>query len=258
MNGSPAARPPEDRPDEAVDEAGFFQEELARIEETIALPYPERAEVLEELAADLAAAYRFERARGCSEALARDRALQRLGLDEAQRRALEGVHTPAPLRLLARLSPEVRSWLHAAASALPLAALVVFLALEIPVNEVLRHGGPIVTMVLAFGSLGLLLEMQRFFIWFVLRDHSPEALKRNNATPLYLAAATVLLGLLGTTFRAYRFLGRWQGDLSTLGRGLSEPLNALIMACCLSALTVLLHGALTAGLRASRVPERNV
>jgi hypothetical protein len=254
MSASPA---PDCRPQEH-DETVLFAEELAALEATIAVPYPDRAEMIEELGADLLAAYHEERALGHSEESARGRALRRLGLDADERRALERVHAPAPLRLLDHLPRPVRSWLQAAASAAPLAALVVFLMVEVPVNEVLRNGGPIVTMVLAFGSLGLLLEMQRFFIWFVLRDHSREALNRNNATPLYLAAATVLLGLLGTAIRYYRFLGRLPADLPSLRLGLREPLTSIIMASCLAALTVLLHGALTAGLRALRVPEQKI
>jgi hypothetical protein len=241
-----------------AEEAGLFTDELARLEASIAVPYPERADVIEELGADLLAAYREERTRGHGREAARARALARLALDDDGRRALEGVHAPAPLRLLAYLSPGLRSWVHAAATATPLALLVVFLMVEIPVNEVLRNGGPIVTMVLAFGSLGLLLEMQRFFIWFVLRDHSPEALRRNTATPLFLAAATVLLGLLGTSVRYYKFLGRLPEDLASLRIGLRDPLTSLIMACSLAALTVLLHGALTAGLRALKVPDQRV
>jgi hypothetical protein len=239
-----------------AEDAALFADELARLEANIGVPYPDRADVIEELAADLLAAYREERARGHDGQAARARALSRLALDEDGRRALEGVHAPAPLRLLARLPAGLRSWLHALATATPLALLVVFLMVEIPVNEVLRNGGPIVTMVLAFGSLGLLLEMQRFFIWFVLRDHSPEALRRNTPTPLYLAAATVLLGMLGTSVRYYKFLGRLPEDLGSLRVGLRDPLTSLIMACSLAALTVLLHGALTAGLRALKVPDR--
>jgi hypothetical protein len=248
----------ETEPADAVEaeDPALFADELARLEATIGVPYPARADVIEEMAADLLAAYREERARGHGREVARARALDRLGLNEEGRSALEGVHAPAPLRLLARLPATLRSWLHAVATATPLALLVVFLMVEIPVNEVLRNGGPVVTMILAFGSLGLLLEMQRFFIWFVLRDHSPEALRRNTATPLYLAAATVLLGLLGTSFRYYRFLGRLPEDLASLRIGLREPLTSLIMACSLAALTVLLHGALTAGLRALKVPDR--
>jgi hypothetical protein len=243
------------RPDsEGGEEANPFGEELARIEATIDVPYPDRAEVIEEMGADLLAAYREARARGQDEASARRAALSRLCLDEERLSGLADVHAPAPLRWLQRLPPALRSWLRATASAAPLAALVVFLVVEVPVNEVLRNGGPIVTMVMAFGSLGLLIEMQRFFIWFVLRDHSAEALRRNTATPLYLAAATVLLGLLGTAVRYYKFLGRLPEDLASLRLGLREPLTSVIMASSLAALTILLHGALAAGLRALRVP----
>ena len=162
---------------------------------------------------------------------------------------------PRPGALLHRLSPAVRSWLQAAVSAAPLAALVVFLMVEIPVNEFLRNGGPVVTMVIAFGSLGLSAGDAAVLHLVRAAGSLARGAQRNNPTPLYLAAATVLLGLMGTAFRYYRFLGRLPADLPSLRLGLREPLTAIIMACCLAALTVLLHGALTAGLRALRVPE---
>jgi hypothetical protein len=251
-SASPALPPPPD-PD---DELALFADDLVHLESSIQVPYPERAEILDEVRADLAAAYRHARARGLDGPAARQQALSQLALADDARAALEVVHAPVPLRLLGRLPAALRSWLRALATAAPLAALVLFLVLEVPVNRFLNEGGKSVFLILAFGSLGLLLEMQRFFIWFVVRDHSAEALRRNTATPLYLAAATVLIGVLGTSMRYYSFLNRWGGSLREIRRGLSEPLTLMIMACCLAALTVLLHGALSVGLRALRVPDR--
>jgi hypothetical protein len=234
-----------------------FALELSDLETRLTVPYPQRAELIEEAAADLCAAYAEARASGLPHEAARARSLERLSLDAQARQALEGVHASALQRALSLVPARARSWLQAAASAAPLAALFVFLVREVPVNRFLRQGGPIVYLVVAFGSLGLLLELQRFFVWFVLRDHSAEALRRNTPTPLYLAASTVLLGLLGAAVRYHSFLEGWRGDTVRLARGLREPLASIIMSCCLAALTVLMHSALSVGLRALRVPERD-
>jgi hypothetical protein len=237
--------------------AALFTSELSALENRLTVPYPERAELLEEAAADLCAAYHQERARGLPREEARARSLRRLEIDDEAREALESLHASLPARALRRAPPAVRSWLRAVASAAPLAAVFVFLVREVPVNQFLRQGGPIVYLIVAFGSLGLLVEFQRFFIWFVVRDHSDEALRRNTATPLYLAAATVLLGLLGAAVKYRAFVAGWRGDLPALARGLHDPLASIIMACSLAALTVLLHSALSVGLRAVRIPQRD-
>lgn len=239
------------------DAAGLFTSELSALEERLTVPYPERADLLEEAAADLCAAYRQERARGIPREEARALSLRRLAIDEQARQALDSLHASLPARALGLAPPAVRSWLGAVASGAPLAAVFVFLVREVPVIQFLRRGGPIVYLVVAFGSLGLLLELQRFFIWFVVRDHSDEALRRNTATPLHLAAATVLLGLLGAAVQYHSFVSRWRGDLMALARGLRDPLASIIMACSLAALTVLVHSALSVGLRALRIPQRD-
>jgi hypothetical protein len=126
------------------------------------------------------------------------------------------------------------------------------------VNTFIRDGGDSMILVILLGSLGLFLELQRFFIWFVLRDHSVPALRKNTATPLFLAAATFLLGVLGTTLRYYDVLANYPFGTNApeiLRRGLREPLANMIMASSLAALTVLVHGLLSVGLRAIRVPD---
>jgi hypothetical protein len=239
---------------DAERDAARFAPALARLEASLAVPYPERAQIVDEVAADLLAAFHERRACGSDAETAQQEALQRLGFGDEVRLALESVHAPAARRLLDHVPPAVRSWLAAFGSATPLAAVVVFLCFEVPVNEFLSQGGGAVYFVLAFGSLGVLLELQRFFIWFVLRDHSTESLGRNTPTPLFLSAATLLIGVLSLLFKYHRFLLRWNGELAALRRGLREPLPALILACSLAMLTILLHGALSAGLRAWRVP----
>lgn len=242
----------------AAEPRALFASELAALEDRLALPYPDRARLIDELAGDLGAVYGERRAAGATDAEARDVALRSVALDDASIHALEEVHTPAVRRALGRVPRPVRQWIEAAANAIPLAALFTFLVEEVPLSSFLRSGGPLVSLVFLFGALALFLEFQRFFVWFVLRDHSVEALRRNTHTPLYLAAATVLLGLLGAASKLFWFLNRLGNTVppgAVLLRGLRDPLASVIVACALAALTVLVHSALAVGLRAIRIPD---
>jgi hypothetical protein len=242
----------------AVDPRDLFAAELARLEDQLAVPYPDRALLLEELAGDVGAVYLGLRERGVEPDAARRQALKSLELDEETLRELEDVHVPAVRRALGRLPPPVRQWLEMTATALPLAAMLIFLIEEVPLNLFLSEGGRSNYFVLAAGMLGLFIEMQRLFIWFVLRDHSIAALRRNTPTPLYLAAVTVLFGVLGTALEFYGFLfrlGRKQITLDNLGYYARLPLSPIIVGCSLAAVIVLVHSALGVGLRAIRIPE---
>jgi hypothetical protein len=251
MSGWPQLDAPDD-PD------ALFAGPLAELEERLAVPYPDRALLLEELAADVTEVYGALRARGLSVEQARDEALRSLTLDEQTLREIEDVHVPAVRRALGRLPHPVRQWLETVATALPLAGLFVFLTLEVPLSEFLREGGWAIHFVLATGALGLFVEMQRFFIWFVLRDHSIAALRRNTPTPLYLAAATTLLGFLGTATEYAALLHSWAHGLvppERIAHEAGRPLSCIITGTSLATFIVLLHGALGVALRAIRIPE---
>jgi hypothetical protein len=242
----------------AADPRDLFAAELARLEDQLAVPYPDRALLLEELASDVGAVYLGLRERGVEPDAARRQALKTLELDDETLRELEDVHVPAVRRALGRLPPPVRQWLEMTATALPLAAMLIFLIEEVPLNLFLSEGGRSNYFVLAAGMLGLFIEMQRFFIWFVLRDHSIAALRRNTPTPLYLAAVTMLFGVLGTALEFYGFLfrlGQKRIDLDNLGYYARIPLSPIIVGCSLAAVIVLVHSALGVGLRAIRIPE---
>lgn len=242
----------------AADPRDLFAAELARLEDQLAVPYPDRALLLEELAGDVTAVYLGLRERGLEPEAARQQALRSLELDEETLRALEDVHVPAVLRALGRLPPPVRQWLEMVATALPLAAMLIFLIEEVPLNLFLSEGGRANYFVLAAGMLGLFIEMQRFFIWFVLRDHSIAALRRNTPTPLYLAAVTVLFGVLGTALEFYGFLyrlGTRKISVESFANYGRQPLTCIIVGTSLAAVIVLVHSALGVGLRAIRIPE---
>ncbi len=235
-----------------------FGEALARFERELDLPYPERAELIDEMAADLEAAYAESRRRGLPEAEARAAALRALGPDGPALAALAELHRPAARRALERLPRAARALAEPAALAIPFAVVVSLLAAEVPLVLFLREGGASTVLVLALGALALLLDLERAFRWFVLRDHSPASLAGHTATPLYLAAATALAGMGGTALNAYVVLARAGEGLippDAVPVGLRESLSTAITALGLSTLSVLLHGAVAAGRRALRLPE---
>ena len=109
----------------------MFEDVLATVEQRLDLPYPDRAELLDELAADLDAAdldaadldaaYLAWRERGLAEPDARAAALREVDLGEGAILELARVHRSAAGRVLARMPPPARDWLEALATALPFA-----------------------------------------------------------------------------------------------------------------------------------------
>ena len=235
-----------------------FREALARFERELDLPYPERADLLDEIAADLEAAYAASRARGLAEPEARAEALREVAPDGPALRALSEVHRPAVRRALERLPRAARALAEPAALLVPFAVVMSLLASEVPLVLFLREGGAATVLVLALGGLALLLDLERAFRWFVLRDHAPASLAGHTATPLYLAAAAALAGLGGTALNGYVVLARAGDGLippEAVSAGLRESLSCAVTGLALSTLSVLLHGAVAAGRRALRLPD---
>lgn len=235
-----------------------WRDYLQRVDAELALPYPEHARFLDELAADLDAAFEQQRAQGLDEAAAERATLREFELDFEAIAALNAVHLPAVQRLLARLPKRSRPLLESIAIGLPLLLLIALISTRVPLASFLREGGAVSVVILAVGALALLLQFERLFVWFVLRDHTAAALRLNTRTPLYLATASLLLGLLGSSLGCYVVLFAWsegQIDNPLVKVGLRESLSPIVVGSAFSTLVVLLHAALQAGLHALRVPD---
>jgi hypothetical protein len=170
---------------------------LTQLERELDVPYPARRHLLDEIAADLDAAFDAGLEAGLDEPSAHAAALDalRLHADPPTRAALEEIHRSAVGRLLHRLAPRARAVAGWSGAALPLALTVVYLFLEVPVLELLRLGGFAVYPIIAVGCLGVIAATRRAFLWGVARDHRPDALALDDSTPLHLALATILLGV---------------------------------------------------------------
>jgi hypothetical protein len=236
----------------------MFDDVLAHVERSLDVPYPEREAVLRELRGELEAAYLAQRARGLGADAAREAAMQELALDGAALASLSQVHASAAKRALLLLTPDAREWVEWLVPTCAVAGAFVWVSSEVPVMHYIDEGGLATWVTLALGAMALLLQLHRGFVWFVVRDHSPAALQRHTATPLYLAAATFLMGVLGCALGYYQVLHVWsEGRLTdaALRVGLREPLPCVVLGTSTAVLIVLLQGALAAGLRAWRIPD---
>jgi len=235
-----------------------FAEVLTRLEGELELPYPERGELLAEIAADLDAAWTAARDRGLSDAAARAAAVQSLALDGAARDALAALHRPWIGRVLASLSPRTRRAAEWAAAGAPVLVTLLYSILEVPMLDIIREGGWGSYPVILFGAIAVLAVARRAFLWNVARNHSAEVLGLEDSTPIHLALLTALAGLLGTGTGCYRVL-----DLAAAGTitpretliGLRESLGVLLMALVFAVLTILIDVTSRALLRRSGAPR---
>src|SRR5690606_14951612 len=104
-------------------------------------------------------------------------------------------------------------------------------------------------------------ELRRIYLWFIKKDHSDDSLARNDSFPLYAAALTFLIGVLGTALGYYVVIKKWASNslaIEELRIGLHEPLPCLIIATALAATIVALHFMILQRLKAIGVPRKYV
>lgn len=234
---------------------------LRALEDRLDLPYPERAWVLEELASDLDAAIAERVERGAPETQAVGEMSRAFGLAEADLAALSEIHRPRIRAALARAGPASREVLEASLSAVPFCCALLVVTLEVPMLSLIREGGVSSWAVVFIGLFALAIQARRAVRWFVLRDHSETSLRRHDSTPLFLAGGIALLSVAGCALGYDVVLRAWASGrigTATLHAGLVEPLSCLIVGGALAALIVFFQGALGAGLRALRVPDRKL
>jgi hypothetical protein len=220
-----------------------FDAVLARLEQELDVPYPARATLLAEIAADLDAAWTAARRRGLSDAAARAAALRELELDREGREELARIHRTRVGRVLAALSPRVRRAAEWAAAAAPVVTILLYLSLEVPMLDIIREGGWGMYPVILFGSIALLAALRRAFLWLVAKNHSAEVLGLEDSTPLHLALLTFFAGLLGTGTGCYKVLelgssGAISGQELLIG--IRESLGVVLLSMVFVILTILI------------------
>lgn len=224
----------------------MFHSELKDLEKRLKMPYPERGDFIREVAGDLQHLYTKLRSEGLSNEQASKKALSEIYLSHDDMVVIDAVHESTAAKLVHKLPSPLSKLIRDYSGTVPLLVFFIFSTKEVSMMEFLREGGlPAVIAVLVMGGVGLAINLKHAFRWFVLRDHSDESLKNFSNGPLYLAAATLLAGIVNTAVGYRLVFSRWSQDHfsdSVARAGLSEPLASLIVAATAAGLVILLHG----------------
>jgi hypothetical protein len=182
----------------------MFMEVLARLEDLLEVPYPERHELLRELRTHLEDLYEDHLASGYPPGDAYQLTLEAMALDIDFVASISEVHRPLVARALARLPRNVSLGLeYGAIGATGLLLLTSVLLRGAPMLEALLEGGmfmiPLILAALAIVFIGL----EGLYSLFVKKDHSVKNLGRRFISLRFLAIATTLTGLIGTLMGFY-------------------------------------------------------
>ena len=121
--------------------------------------------------------------------------------------------------------------------------------------EFMREGGFAMWVILLIGGSALLLQARRIMAWFVTRDHSSQSLGRNTATPLYLAAASLLAGIGGSAAGMRAVLYHYGEGTEIMVYGFIEALAPALFGAFLAFFIVLVQAFIGAGLRRMQAPQ---
>lgn len=181
---------------------------LHETDERLALPKATRSLILVEIASDLEELFQHYLREGLSEEEAAARAEEKVDMSDEALTELVRIHSDArgwTDRIARRVQP---SWERIA-----MAMIVLFFIAA----STLEHGVRPLAHLTGFGwpILGILLTLVVFLIVQMIRfsDHqSPRRLRDNLATPLFLGAASLVVGFAGTGIELYRTLIRMAAD----------------------------------------------
>jgi hypothetical protein len=230
---------------------------LQRLEAQLALPYPQKARLLREVAADLEATVRRLRAAGLDEATAEAAALRDFSFSPDDLAALDQVHASLATRILALCPPFVRSFVERYGGVVPLALAGCSIAKEVPVLGFLQEGGIGMYAILGIGLAMLARELAAALRLLVIKEHSRESLRLDTPSVLIGCLALMLFALGNAVLGLYVSADAVTAQklpYALLVAGAKESLTPLVLGTMLSALVVLAHYATRRVLHAWQAP----
>lgn len=213
-----------------------FDEALRSAAATLDLPQPDRARILEEIAADLEELKAELVRRGVPEPDAESRAVELLAPSEVAVRALVEVHEPRYRSLSRRFSPSVLRRSERAAVLLVTVAAIASAVIPLARSGLPRDPSPFLVPIFALLAGVLALAGHKAIQLYVRGDHEPTRLRSGLVGMLTGACAALGCAFVGVIFELYRLLraveaatperivpllARWVLDMSVLvGAGL--------------------------------------
>ncbi len=206
--------------------------------ERLALPKATRSLILVEIASDLEDLFQYYLQQGMTEEEAAARAEEKVDMSDEALTELVRIHSDArgwTDRMVRRVQP---FWERIA-----MALIVLFFFAGVTVQDNMR---PFAHMAGFFWPiLAIFLALLIFFTVQMTRfsdQRNPRALRNSLATPLFLGAASVVVGFAGTGIELYRTLMRMAADPERAG-----PLFAQVILECTATLSIAMLVTLVAG-----------
>lgn len=186
----------------------IFRQALLRLEQELDVPYPERRELLDEIASHLDDLFTDAKTAGASEQDASRHALACMAIDGDFVASMNTVHKTAVAKALARLHPSVSLGIeYGLILAVGLFLFTSVLIKEAAMVEFLLSGGVFMIPLNLAGLAILVIAIERGYSLLVKRDHSKNNLMRRLLSLRFLAVACALTGGLGTLIGLFQAFG---------------------------------------------------
>ncbi|HYX33423.1 MAG TPA: hypothetical protein VE954_09940 [Oligoflexus sp.] len=222
----------------------MFAKELREIEEELTVPYPERTQLIKEIAGDLHASFERLRQQGMSHEAARVEALRLFRFSSTEQLAIEVVHANFLQRIWLKLPNSWRYLLEIGGCMFPLVAVMFIIQTKVSMFNLILEGG--VEGMLAIMVIGLFMlgrELIRVIRLLLLKQHSRKNLNFDTNSVLLGVAALVifsgglsLLGLYNTLLAV-----ELKNDYSLLVIGARESMVPLVFGTMMSSLVLFAH-----------------
>ena len=195
-----------------------FSSMLARLERELRVPYPQKRELLDELAAHLGDLFEDFVKEGFPHDEAVRRAVSAMALDREFISSIDEVHRPVVARALAKLPPRVALGVEFTGIGLVAAVIIgtIFIQEE-TMLEILADGGIFMIPINLMGLAVIVLAVERTFSLFVKKDHSPRNIRKRLLSFRFLGLASLLTGFIGTLVGLFEALAAAPGIIEKLG-----------------------------------------
>lgn len=221
----------------------IIAEALARINERLDLPQPQRSRILLEIADDMRSARDAWVDGGMDGDEAAERAVEKFDISNEALLELVDLHETAFRRMLAAVSMQARSWWERTAMVLVVLFVAALSGRQVLTAGVLKDAGPFIWGVALFSAASAVAAAWQVYRLYLKKEHDARRVRRGLPALALLGSGPVLTALLGSAVWTYRALASGGTDEAAVARGFMEAAigsAALVMAGLVSAIAIFL------------------
>lgn len=225
-----------------------FSDTLRALSLRLDVPQPAKSRILLEVAGDLHDLYDHYRSQGLDEDAARERAVALVDLSGEALEDLVKLHQSTWTRLLDRLSMRAQLRWERAVLVASFCFILLVAGRQILMTDLAVLASEFKWPVLVTSAAAAFLILGKAFDLFVRKKHNPRRARSNLATILLLAAATLVIGVVGSAFELHHLLAESAADFDHAGFfvlwGLLETSALLVLSLTSGLLSLILWFAL--------------